>query len=638
MLIELNNGVQIDLPLITQGEIPNQNLTIYRYTYPAYYYERTSGSYAQFGVLNDYLDQVDALNNPVDSVSYIYTITHALYDYRHPEEYFTTGTGKTYIDYLREHTVWVMGSFDEGGFGIFKVGNKYGFLDYAGYYQADDQSDGFRLFYRATAYVYEGEDRGVYTRSQLQSSTLTWLHDKDADYPPISIFMPNESANPFAVQGFIDDPMGPTKYANWVQMPIEGAMGDGSYFAADLGLIYLPTRPWIGTDTVDICGTQVAPNEVKISGTPYGGADIDPDSNPYAEGGTATTGGGNGSFDNSCDTNPATGSGQFTIDAINSGFLTLYNPSKSEIQDFNDFLFSGITEDMSAVLKRLISSPLDYVLFISMCHFQPNTSSRGIIKFCGLDSGVTSNVIGHQMQEIDCGTLTLNEDAETKSFLSYNPYFRISAYLPYIGIINLDPDLVMDGSIHLVYWVDLCTGSCIAQLEVNRNSRQVGDPTLKPNVVMEYQGNCFLNLPLSATDWRGLFQSVVQFAGGALGAATGNAAGLGTIASAVTAEKYHAVHSGQMGTNYGYMGKQVPYLILERPILQTPQEFGSYEGYPSNLYRKLSEVSGYTELDPDTLWIGTYTDPMDGITEAEADMIRECFNNGVYVNWNGNEG
>lgn len=632
MLIELLNGTQIDLPLISEGDIPKQNLTPYRYNHGAYYYERTTGSYAQFGVLSDFLDQADALNNPVDSVSYIYNITHALYDYRHSSEYFTTGDGKTYIDYLRTHTVWVMGSFDEGGFGIYKVGNNYGFLSYEGYYQADDESNGYRLFYTASSYVFEGEDRGVYTREQLQSAALTWLTDKDADYPPIAIFYPNvyDLATHYAraVTGFDEN-----FNAIWEYMTIEGAMSDGSYFAADLGLVYLPKRPWYNVNVVNVCGTPVTPNEVKIDGTPYGGADIDPDSNPYAEGGTATTGGGNGAFDNSCDTNPATGSGQFTIDAINSGFLTLYNPSKSEIQDFNDFLFSGITEDMSAVLKRLIASPLDYVLFISMCHFQPNTSSRGIIKFCGLDSGVTANVIGHQMQEIDCGTLTLNEDAETRSFLSYNPYFRISAYLPYIGIINLDPDLVMDGSIHLVYWVDLCTGSCIAQLEVNRDSRQVGDPTLKPNVIMEYQGNCYLNLPLSATDWRGLFQSVVQFAGGALGAATGNAAGLGTIASAVTAEKYHAVHSGQMGTNYGYLGKQIPYLILERPILQTPKEFGSYEGYPSNIYRKLSEIQGYTEIDPGTLWIGTYTDPMDGITEAEADMIRAEFSNGVYLNW-----
>ena len=599
MLIELTNGTEIDLPQISFGEIPDQILTPYAYLYPAFYYERTSGSYAQFGVLDSYIEAVDALNNPISSAQYIYEITHALYDYRHTADYFTSGTGHDIIEYLRARTVWIMGSFDEGGFGIYKIGNKYGFLSYEGYYQANDESDGYRKFYTATSYVYEGEDRGLYTKPELQSATLAWYLDKDQSYPPITIFYPGSVTA--AVDGFIEDPLGMTKTANWVQMPIEGAMGDGSWFAADLGLIYLPTRPWLGTDYVTVCGTPVTPNEFKVSGTPYGGADVDPNSNPYSEGGTATTGGGNGGFDNSCDTNPATGSSQFDIDGINSGFFTLYNPTKPEIQDFNDFLFSGITEDMSAVLKRLISSPLDYVLFISMCHFQPNTTSRGTIKFCGLDSGVTANVIDRQMQEIDCGTLTINEDAETKSFLSYNPYFKISAYLPYIGIIPLDPDLVMDGSIHLVYWVDLGTGSCIAQLEVQRKSRGVGDPTLQPNVIMEFQGNCYLNMPLSATDWRALFQSVVQFAGGTIGAVSGNASGLGSMASAVMAEKFDAVHSGQMGTNYGYMGKQRPYLILERPILQTPKEFGSYEGYPSNIYRRLGDISGYTEIDPGTL-------------------------------------
>lgn len=633
MVVNLNNGLQIDLPLISYGEIPNQELTNYNYVLPAFYYERTSGSYLQLEVLIDFLDQVDALNNPIQSADYVYNITHDLFDYRHPSNYFTSGTGADYVQYLRERTVWIMGSFDEGGFGIYKIGDKYGFLSYEGYYQANEETDEYKLFYVASSYTLEGIDYGLYTRAQLEHAGLAWYTDKDTAYPPIYIFCPRaDDSTVYAVHGWIEDPLGVEKRANWEGMAIEGAVSDGSYFAADFGLIYLPTRPWQGTDTIVTCGTPVTPNEHKIDGTPYGDADIDPDENPYSDGGTATTGGGGGGFDENCGENPATDSSQFTIDGINSGFYTLYSPTKPEIKSFNDFLFSGITEDMSAVLKRLVANPLDYVLFISMCHFQPNTSGRGIIKFCGLDSGVTADVVGHQMQEIDCGTVELDEQAETRSFLSYNPYFRISIYLPYIGIIPLNPDEVMDGTINCKYWVDLMTGSCIAQLTMQRKKRRLGDADLKPNVLGEYQGNCYLNMPLSATDWRGLFQSVVQFAGGTIGAATGNASGLGAIASAVISEKYNAVHSGQMGTNYGYMGKQKPYLILERPIIQTPEEFASYEGYPSNIYKKIGDMTGYTEIDPDTLWVGTYEDPMNGITEAEANMLKEIVGSGFYIN------
>ena len=135
-------------------------------------------------------------------------------------------------------------------------------------------------------------------------------------------------------------------------------------------------------------------------------------------------------------------------------------------------------------------------------------------------------------------------------------------------------------------------------------------------------------MPITATDWRGLFSSVLQFAGGVASLATGNAAGLGAMASAVTGEKQHVSRSGQLGANYGYIGRQTPCIIIERPVLNMPHDFGKWEGYTSSMLVELGTLQGYTELDESTLWV---YDEFDGITEREAEMLRSICNSGFYI-------
>jgi hypothetical protein len=75
------------------------------------------------------------------------------------------------------------------------------------------------------------------------------------------------------------------------------------------------------------------------------------------------------------------------------------------------------------------------------------------------------------------------------------------------------------------------------------------------------------------------------------------------------------------------MSGQEAFIVIERPIMQVPYNFGAFEGWTSNIYEKLSNLKGYTEIDAGTLWI----DGFDGITSDEMDMLKQITSSGFYL-------
>lgn len=361
------------------------------------------------------------------------------------------------------------------------------------------------------------------------------------------------------------------------------------------------------------------------------GDDVDEEDND--QGGTSTTGGGGGGFDNSSDSSNRVTESQFSIDAINSGFVSVYMPNQSNIQAFCNFLFSGITEDVSIVLKRLVSNPLDYVISMNMIHFTPTTGSSEEIKFCGIGSGVNAPRVTKQMHIIDCGSLDIEEQYNT--FLDYNGHTKVKIYLPYCGIFPLEINEIMGacskngGRLSLQYIVDILTGSCIAQLYVTRYRDYVGkqESFIDDRLMYEFTGNVFEQVPLSAVDYRGTIQGLMQIAGGAISVASGNAGGVGAVASGVMNLAPDVIHSGNGSTSFGYMGVQTPFIFFERQIQNLPVEFQSREGYTSNIYvSKLNDITGYTEID-----IESFKTEYIKCTDAEREELIKILNGGFII-------
>ena len=369
---------------------------------------------------------------------------------------------------------------------------------------------------------------------------------------------------------------------------------------------------------------HVFDGKTRLSGNPYGNAEIDDESNPYYDTGFSDQGGGGASLDNNVGTSDP-GDADIDnngVDVCSSNLVLMYSPTPAQISALNTFLYSGITTSIEASLKKLTSDPLQYIISLGLVHFKPPTGATTNISFGGVDTGVGAARINKQMKSFDCGYIDLRN--EFKSFIDYNS--RVSIYLPYIGQRELNINEVRGSRIRLKYNIDMLTGSCIAYLHISRQSRGNGDCRIYNNMYF-FEGNCMLQIPMFATDNRGTMQALLSAAGAGVSLATGNVAGaVSGIVGAATQQRVAVGRAGSIGSNYGYMSGQEAYLIIERPIMSTPKNFGAFEGWTSNMYKKISSLKGYTEIDPDTLW----TDSMD-CTEAEAAELKSLFNSGVYL-------
>lgn len=368
-----------------------------------------------------------------------------------------------------------------------------------------------------------------------------------------------------------------------------------------------------------------------------------PDTDPYAPGGPSEPGGGGGTFDDTSDSNPIPSDP--TISATDTGFMTAFATNLAGIQSLSASLWSdlfsaiqpgGSLEGTVEALKNIVASPYDAILG---CHIIPVNVAVGAsktVKLYGvLPSSVSLPVAASQWVHKDCGTLTIQP--YDGSYLDYAPYSKVtSLYLPFVGVVSVDIDIIMNTTIGVYYKIDIISGQCIAFITKN------GD------VYFQYQGQCAVPLPVTSVDWSttvsaglGIVGSIGSIAGSAVGGALGGGGAAGALAGAVKGTIGEAgsiaqnvmnskpdIKSGSgVGGSAALMGCKNPYLIIERPRKSTPAIDDLYQnhwtGYPSNIAARLGDLSGYTEVS--RVFVNRTN-----ATADEKQEIEKLLNEGVY--------
>lgn len=320
--------------------------------------------------------------------------------------------------------------------------------------------------------------------------------------------------------------------------------------------------------------------------------DYDPQEDPYAPGGETEKGGGGGSFDDPSEdvTDPSVPD----ISAVDTGFITLFNPSVSQLNSLASYMWSsGFDLD---TFKKMFANPMDCILGLSILpKIVPAGGSRAVI-VGNISTGVNMTVAASQYVKFDCGSV--NVKRYSNSFLDYAPYTKVSIYLPFIGIHELSVDDVMNKSVHVKYNIDILSGACVAFV--------ICDGT----TLYTYTGQCAASVPVTSGDWSNMINGVIGAVGGALKAAVGGAvmggivggigAGVASLASSamdVAGMKPSIEHSGNMGGMGGMMGVKTPFLIITRPQQAIPGQQNKYTGYPAFITKKLDDLVGYTEIE-----------------------------------------
>lgn len=364
---------------------------------------------------------------------------------------------------------------------------------------------------------------------------------------------------------------------------------------------------------IKIIGGSGAGRDVTTEPTPDTNPDIQPDtpSIDIPQSGTNVT-------------IPDTGSGTTPIVVPPTTDVTsmwhVYSPFDTALSALGSWLWSSSIIDQ---IVRLFTNPMEAIMGVHAIYAAPDVSSQEPIVVGNLTSTASAPVVTSQYKSLDCGSVWLTE--YFGNVFDYEPYTKISLYLPFIGIVPLSVADVMRAKISVSYVIDFYTGACVAKVSVERDG--VG------GVLYEFPGDCSVKYPVSGASYTGLVQSIVASAMSALrvGMATEGAPGtaaLGAAAAGATfvgsGQKISISHSGAFSGNHGAMGSKIPYLIISRPITEMADNFELFDGLPANKQVRLDSCSGYTKCkEVHVVSTGAY--------KSELDEIERLLRSGVIL-------
>lgn len=334
------------------------------------------------------------------------------------------------------------------------------------------------------------------------------------------------------------------------------------------------------------------------------------DSDPYADAGYAGEAGGEGDFNFTSDEIGIPPKPSVSI--TNSGFLSLYNPSPSQLDALSRYMWDN---SFLTSLVKLRANPLDVIVSLTMLPCSvPSTGVRSMV-IGNVDTLINMNVASTQYVDVDCGSI--NVPSFYNSYLDYSPFTKCELYLPYIGAQTLSMDDLVGKTLGVKYRVDILTGACICYVTVNGN------------VMYTYSGQCGVSVPLSGENFNTTLSVLGTVTAGAVAYASSPSAV--TVASNVlqggnnlATMKPSFTRSGSISSNIGVLGVQKPYIIYTVPNVSLPENNNKFFGYPLNMTTTLEELKGFTVVDEIRL---------DGleITEEERDRLREILRGGVVI-------
>ena len=374
---------------------------------------------------------------------------------------------------------------------------------------------------------------------------------------------------------------------------------------------------------------------------------IPSDDDPYAPGGTSGPSSGTPDFTEVSESiSPGS---TFPISFQSTGLCRVYVPSITDLNDLANYLWTDQTflDTIKNILINQFENFMEAVISLTMVPCQVPAGAAQAVKVMFLPTGLSFPPATQQFVEVDCGYVDITE--RYASALDYNPYTKVSLYLPFIGTVPLDTDEVMGHRVKCVYTIDIVSGACVAKIMVDY-------PDSSNGVLYQFSGHCSISMPLTAADFSSYYAAAMSglkmaaglaaagagapgLAGSLLGeptahpsstttttrttqrnAATGRQILTGTesretshtpgqasfkelatrasvnTVGAVINSKFSVEHSGGFTGNTGFLGVQAPYVIITRPDMCNPDEYGAYNGRPSMMYLYLGNLSGFTQV------------------------------------------
>lgn len=316
--------------------------------------------------------------------------------------------------------------------------------------------------------------------------------------------------------------------------------------------------------------------------------------------------------------------------AIGSGFINCYKIDTANLKKVGQCLYGS---NMLGFLQSLAVNPLDFIISLMVFPCSPSVGSAENIKLGGwlaqaaggaaLGFDATGYRLANEFKVVDFGTLTIPEN--WGNFLDFSQT-TIELYLPFIGSVNIDTSEVMGGTINIQYTIDFFTGMCVANVLCTRPNMVLpsGKALSYVHAQHAYQGNCAIQIPLSAINYGSMVGSLINACTQGI---TNPVAGFAGVATDAVGGGFrpNVTSKGNIVANAGFCSVLYPYVRITRPITAEPESYQEVMGLPSYINTTLGECEDLCICDEIDL------KGITGATESELNKIRQMCKDGVYV-------
>lgn len=302
---------------------------------------------------------------------------------------------------------------------------------------------------------------------------------------------------------------------------------------------------------------------------------------------------------------------------------TTYRISTSQLRALGNFLWSNTFKDG---ILGLVNYPLENIVSLK-CMPVKLGGTDTIIKIGNVDTGIHGDKCDYRVSGYQAFVGSCTIKRPFNNFMDYTDV-ELSIYLPFIGYKPLDAVMVMGRKIELTYIYDCVLGNCMAVLAVYDDSG---------NKIMFdcHQGTCGIDIAITSTNRadieNGMVSSVLSGIGHLASVASGNVVeGVLGVAGDVFKGSTQGFHTQSTGVgNPSLMTKMdtTAFVILKRPQIMDVdgQHYGHHYGYPCNLYKKLKNLSGFTQTKDFVCSI------INNATDEEKAEIESLLNSGIYI-------
>ena len=288
-------------------------------------------------------------------------------------------------------------------------------------------------------------------------------------------------------------------------------------------------------------------------------------------------------------------------------------------QQVNDLISELNTPGFIDNIAKLFSSPIDNI--ISLYKFPFDVKAQDMTWHSSSDGSIIINIVtttnakGTFLNPLSMPLLNIGTAQIPRyfnNFMDYAPYTKIELYLPYIGFVTLDNDLVVGNTISIKYAVDLYTGKCTAFVLTGSDTDETLILTRDGNIGMQIQiaggtgadiSRSMLRMGASAAAGAVSLGAGINKAGEATGSSiagtVSSAAGYmgSTTINAITAAQVNVHKNGSTEANNGFYAPQNAYLIYTRPTVARPSSYDATIGRPSGKTKQLQQLTGFTVVE-----------------------------------------